>query len=480
MAFVGALAGSGLAHEVLCRQGLEGGWWVQADHALSDLSHLIWTAGGRPYARDDDQNWRSFAIDDSGADAGLQPDTWPQVELAQLLAATGLRRRQFVPAPELFLLTIPALSRWVLKRALPLGVRVGLRSARACPLGAAEPERHLLLLRLSAERGLIPRALAKSLSTLPYTVLAQSVGPLDAQLLVDVRYAAPLAESLLAELLPEGETWILSGPDCGHHALTLEGEEIDAATLLDVPSLQQVPLVAQAEKAELPAPLPVTLVGRRGSGRRVDAVLLDSDELAWTRSLLIGRPLSESAFLIPGAGRHLLLAEGGLGSAIPFGLPLEAAAPGGLFIEAGLGFRPALPAEARRQALELDAERVLVLTEQGAWRFQLDHLLPVWALWVGEAPPIRDDLDQHGRNLLAKLDQDQRRRETARQSAAQRMLNNLRGRLGGGREASPDEIRREAIAAQNAGDLLRAAELRAAVGDLGQAGRLYEQIARGL
>jgi hypothetical protein len=497
LAFIGAVAGSGLVQEVLCRRGPEGGWWVETDQPTRDLVHLIWTTGGRPYARPAGTQsagsgaWQQLDLDGVPTGPTLDADAWPQVELPQLLAGTGLRPCIPVSANTLYLAVPAALSRWALKRALALGLEVGIRSARARPLGEAGRDQggaddagsSLLILRLCAGRREVPRSLARALAALPYATLAQSIGAAEGRLLVDVAYRAPLADSLLGDLVPPGATWLLAGPETGHRSLTMDGEELDAASLLEAPAL--VPgaadLTAEGGGA-LPTPLPVQLVPVTGRHDPIDALLLDDTELDWTRRVLMGRPLAERAFLLPGAGRHLLLvgAAGGLAADLPFGTPLTAAGPGGLFLETGLCFRPALPDGARRKALGLDPERVLVLTAEGAWRFELDHLVPAWTLWVGAAPAVQEGLTGRGPALLAALDREQRGREAARESAARRLLEALRGRLVGprpGQEADPETLRAEAIRAQQAGDLVRAAELRAAVGDLGDAGRLYEQAA---
>jgi len=487
LAFVSTVAGSGLADEVTCRRLPEGGWWVDAERAESNLSHLVWTAGGRPYAALGDGRWQELGVEDTPSGEQLEPDRHEILDLAHLLAGTGLRPRPLASAPDLYLAVSPVLARWALKRALPLGIQVGIRLVRARPLGSDAPESPLLLLRLSKGRGLVPLALVRTLSSLPSATLARAVGPEGARLLVDVRHLAPLAESLLATLLPEEETWLLSGADTGHRSLRLEGVEVDGATLLDAPELSPgaVGDTAPVSSSEgetgptaAPRPIPVRLAPRRATHPRVDALLLDAAELDWTRSLLMHQPLAERAFILPGPGRHLLLASDGLGSALPFGVPLHATSPGGLYLEAGLGFHPALPDDARRRVLGLDAEQVVVLTGEGAWRFQLDHLMPAWSLWVGDSPDIREDLDAQGSGLLEALDQDQRRRERDRQSAAQRLLASMRGALGRTRQATPDEARQQAILAEQQGNLLQAAELRAGVGDLADAGRLFEQAAR--
>jgi hypothetical protein len=517
LAFVAALAGSGLADRVLCRRAPEGGWWVESTHQAAAMSHLVWTAGGRPYARPADAQpgvgpWQALDLDGCPCGHTLDADAWPQVGLAQILAGTGLRPGLPVGARTLYLAVPPSLGRWALKRALALDLAVGIRSARARPLDACAdsgaPESPLLILCLRGGHREVPRSLARAFAALPSAVLAQSVGADQGRLLVDIAYRLPLGDTLLCGLIPEGDTWLLAGPETGHRALTMIGDELDAASLLEAPVLTagadpdaEPGAGPGADRGadrgadqgptgdpipDLPAPMPVRLVPVAGRNEPVDALLLDDTELDWTRTLLMGRPLGERAFLVPGPGRHLLLvgpsgaAGGGSAADLPFGTPLTAAAPGGLLLECGLIFRPALPDGARRKALGLDPERVLVLAAAGAWRFDLGHLIPAWALWVGEPPPVQEGLAGRGPALLAALEREQRQREAARESAARRLLEALRGRLGGhlpGRELDPETVRAESIRAQSAGDLVRAAELRATVGDLGDAGRLYEQAA---
>lgn len=482
LAFVSTLAGSGLADEVACRRGAAGGWWVQADQPTADLTHLMWTAGGRPYARlvepESAGRWQEIRLDGTAGNRILDADAWPQIELAQILAGTGLQRQPPASAATLYLVVPPVLSRWALKRALAQGMRVGMRSACARPLGEEAPVASLLVLRIEATVGEVPRALARALAALPYATLAQSVGADEGRCLVDIAYRSPLAAGLLGELIPHGAIWLLGGPEIGHRALILDGEELDAGELLEAPALcPPASLPGLPPVRSLGTPLPVRLVPSGGRRSPVDALLLDDTDLAWTRSVLMGRPLAERALLLPGPGRHLLLAGGSLGADLPFGTPLSVVTPGGLLLECGLTFRPALPEGARRKVLELDPERVLVLTAAGAWRFALDHLVPAWTLWVGESPPVESGLNDRARAVLSALDDEQRCRETARESTARRLLEALRGKLGGrrgGQESEPQALRAEAIRAQHAGDFVRAAELHTTVGDLAEAGRLYE------
>jgi hypothetical protein len=473
LAFLGAAIGARLAAQATCRHGGADDWWIEMPSPWQAVAPLVWTAGGRPFAGDG-RHW--FAVAPSGrvqatADGLPDPTGWRTVAWSELLAAAPLPLQRPAAAASVEALVPGVLGRWVLRRALARGLEVGVTPALQQPLRGTGPESGLLRLRLQARQGAVPLSLLQAVTRLPYTVVARSVGLERGRLLVDVRCRPPLAVNLLAGLVPAAETWVLAGPDLGHRRLRNCGEESDGAGLMTMPDLPITVFDAGPPPA-LPAPLPVRLVRAASAGRRVDAVLLDEIELQRLPLFLTGRPLSERAFLLPGAGRWLLLAPGGLPGVLPFGIPLTRIGPGGLYLEAGLDFHPPLPEAARIRAFRLAEERAVAVTADGAYGFTTAHLLPVWSLWLGEAPPVQEGLSPAGRRLLAQVSAAIRTAEVERPTAETPVERPLCPPVG-----DRSRLLEEAQRAELAGDLVRAAEWLEAAGELVTAARLYERAA---
>ena len=222
--------------------------------------------------------------------------------------------------------------------------------------------------------------------------------------------------------------------------------------------------------ARFPDPIPVRIVPKRGPRRRVDAVLVDDAELDWLRRFLIGRPVSELAFILPGNERHLVTAPGGLPEALPFGAPLAWIGPGAIYIELGSDFDPPLPAAARQARFLPDRDAVVGVLRSGTWRFDPENMVPVWTLWVGDAPTVQTGMAIRGRAILAQADYYLSAREMPQPGQ------------GSGHLAPISDQERTGLieAAQRAelnGGFVRAAELLEQAGLHGPAGRLYERAA---
>jgi hypothetical protein len=473
LTFLGAAAEAHLADTALCRRSPDNRWWAEVQAPWQAVAPLIWTAGGRPFTGAGKQ-WTAVPLAGvpslTAETESLDPTVWQPVAPVDLLAGTPLPPRRLISAASLAVIVPAALGRWVLRRTLALGIQVGIVPALRRPLESAGTEAGVLLLRLRVNRGTIPLSLVRVVNSLPYTLIAQPVAPRDGRLLVDIRYRPPLAASLLGDWIPDGEIWVLGGADTGHERLHLLGEESDGANFLAAPEL---PLRSPATPAEvnLPAPLPVRLVAHRSGSTGADAVLLDDAELHWLRPFLAGRPVAERAFLLPGAGRHLLLAPGGLAERLPLGIPMTRIGPGGLYLEIGLDFHPPLPEGARIQAFGLTEDRVVAVAGDGAYGFDNRRLTPAWTLWVGAAPPVQEGLSPNGRQLLARV------AATVRQAEAEPSAATPAPAPPGSSPGVRPRLLEEAQRAELAGDLVRAAELLEAAGELGGAGRLYERAA---
>lgn len=474
LSYLGSVAGSGLAREGVVRRSPDGLWWAEVSVAPASVASLVLTGGGTPFVR---SGKRWVPVDSSGllpdAKRGQKLDIsrWQSLDLLDLLAAAHLHPGRYFPSESLDLVVPGPLGRWVLRRAAALALEIGIIPAMRRPL-AGGAESGALRMRLRATRGTVPAAFVRALCNLPYVVAGVTTGGSEGDLLVDVRVRTPIAAGLLASMLPAGETWVLGPPDVGHCRVRHVGAQLDGATLLDTPEIA----VADAPPmlpADLPKRIPVRVVARADAAA-VDAVLLDDTELAWLRSLLMGRPITEAAFLIPGAGAHLLLAPGGLPGQVPFGRPLTRIGPGALYIELGCAFYPPLPAAARIQQFGVSTQTAVAVSSGGtAFRFQMDHLLPCWSLFVGEAPTVRGGLSTEGSRILAAISEIVRRREI---DQSQPLIGLRSGRKPIDAADVPGLLE-EAAKEEARGNLLHAAELLEEAGLLGRAGRLYERAA---
>jgi hypothetical protein len=482
LSFLGAVAGSGLSSEAACRHSVDGrSWWAETDGPPERVAQFVWTAGGKPYVG---RRNRWMPVPPTGAIPDKQarpPETldlsrWKQIDLAGILADFPLRPARYLPGPEVQVIAPGPLSRWILRRASALDIDVRLAVVTGTPLGRDAPESSVILHWLSARRGNISPSLVNSLASLPSTTVATAFDGGGGQLLVDVHHRTPLEYSLLAGMIPEGEVWVFGAPDVGHCRFAAPDKPIDGATLLDSPTMPSIEAPAQPGLAKLPAPLPVRLVPQPGGSGRVDAVLLDDRELHWLATFLSGHPAGDQAFLLPGSGCHLLVSAGGIPGAIPFGIPLAHELPGGLYIELGMGFAPPLPEGARAKAFGTGEGRVVAITAQGAFRFDLAHLVPAWTLWVGETPQVTSGLSARSQQLLDGISRDIRIAEGERVSRLPAFLRPLFPRQ---RPASDkSRLLEEALRAEQSGDFVRAAELLEAAGERGRAGRLYERAAK--
>jgi hypothetical protein len=398
---------------------------------------------------------------------------WEQAGLDRLLAVAPLRPGRYTPAPAVDVVAPGMLARWIVKRAVGLGLSVGLVPVERRPISGEDRPSGATLVRLRSPQGAVPPSLVRSIAELPYTIVAPAPADEPRGLLVDVRQSLPSPPQVLTSMVAEGEIWAIGADDVGRWRLRPTGQEIDASGLLDALPLAIAPAPETPAVAST-APIPVRLIPRRGGPGRVDAVLLDEAELDWLRRYLATRPAGELAFLLPGDGRHFLTAPGGLPAEMPFGTPMVHVGPGGLYLELGRDFDPPLPDGARQSRFALAPDSVVAVTESQAWRFRIADLVPAWTLWVGEPLPIRAGLSDGGQKLLARVGDAYRRADL---EAAQRQHD--RGPTAArplDREQRARKLE-EAQRAELAGDLIGAAELLEQAGYPGQAGRLYERAA---
>ncbi len=481
LAYLGALAGSGLVNEATLLRSPGGAWWSQAAQSCERAAPLVLAAGGRPFARVNG-TWVAMTAngqlpDDPIAFARLSLADWVEVNLADLIVQSPLLPGRLIPTAELHVVVPGPLGRWVLQRAAALEILVEVVPCVLRPLRGAGPESGGLRIRLRADRGTIPPSLIYSFCNLPYVIVGEPTAGDGGRLLVNQRQRLAFPPRLLSRMIPEGETWVLGPPDVGSWRLQPTGAEIDGSLLLAAPTLTSAPAPVQP-LASVPDTIEIKLVPRRGRTGRVNAVLLDDEELRWLRTYLAGRPAGEISFLYPGAGRHLLTAPGGLpGDGLPFGTPLVRVGPGGLYLELGQEFHPPLPVAARQACFELNEDTVVaVVAPRSAYRFITAHLTPAWSLWVGEPPQVESGLSIQGQKILNRISDEYRKIElmlAQRDEEAQR---------GGRRPRAGEQARLldQALQAERADRLFEAAELLERAGYPGQAGRLYERAAGAL
>ena len=216
---------------------------------------------------------------------------------------------------------------------------------------------------------------------------------------------------------------------------------------------------------------------RHGPARVPDAVLLDDGELDALAVYLQGRPAAESAYLVLGPGRHLLLAPGGLLAGIPFGLPLALLGPGGLYLQQGQAFSPPLPETARARFFPTGDDHLIAVSadphsDPGVGTPRADHFaaadcVPVWTLWAGPPPRISAGVTGPAAQQILALAEALRPKHKLR-------LPFLR------RPEPPrdrDALLREALALERDGRLVEAAQRLEQLGESAAAGRLYERAA---
>ncbi len=479
LAFLGSVFGTRLSETVAVRRTPQETWWAEVAVPHQRIAPLILTAGGRPFARYN-QHWVALSLSGElppkGADIEkLDVNSWSIVELAELLAAASLPQNRYRGATVLEVVTPGSLGRWILRRATALGLQVTLTPALRQPLHNQSQEASgVLLMRLESDgQRPIPAALVYRLTSLPYTIVAApSVDTNRERILVDVRQRLSLASSLIEPMIPQDEIWVLGTADVGNWKLQVTENQVDGSLLLDAPELPQAQSPQFPAAAQPPKPIPVKLVPRPSPGRQVDAVLVDDTELSWLRTLLMGRPIGEMAFILPGAGYHLLTSPGGLPTQIPLGVPLVCVGPGAIYLELGMEFYPPLPDAARQQRFNLNDHTAVAVAHQQTYRFETAQIIPAWTLWVGEVPIVKSGLSTQGQKLLKSISPKLRQQESKKgipSSFKRKQVERVK-EVGLLEQAQQEELK---------GDLMKAAALLEKAGYAGQAGRLYERIAMG-
>lgn len=473
--FLSSAMGSGILEEADVRRSPEGTYWVEMDIKSQHIAHLIWLARGRPF-KNMGNHW--VPVNRSGSDAAsndqsqsLKTNEWPEITPAELLNSAQMQPGRYIPTQELEVIIPGSLGQVVLKRVVALNLDVTITPALKQRLNESTEEAiGVLSLHIKAAKDKqIPSALVKGLNALPAVFVGNAWESGGSRLLIDVRYRSPIAPPILGKLVPEEEVWILGAPEDGHWRLELSGEPVDGSTLLQT-NITTTSRVVSPSESSIPKPVSVKLVNQPSPRKTADAILLDEKELPWLVSFLKNRPVEESAFLFPGSGKYLLTAPGGLSNTIPFGIPLSWLGPGGFYLEMGKTFYPNLPESARAQQFELSNDSLVSVCAQGAYRFQLDQMIPAWTLWIGDAPEIKSGLSRQGVELLQQISA-RFQKDLFPEPRYHRFL------YGSVSKADKLSLLKAAQLAEAAGNLLKAAQLLEKAGYPGPAGRLYERAA---
>lgn len=343
----------------------------------------------------------------------IRLDALTSVEQSELIRVAGLRQRADHSLREISILLSGHLVGGIVRRASDLGLGVTHRIVRLGPLFASNSRgrsapvdpRTLVELRVRAGTGEVPRGLVRGLAGDPRLTVCRRVSA-GSELLIEYGYASPLPDRQLADVAL-ASSWLLSRGTLGSRTVEPVGGFIESASLLRLSDSHvlddQEPGVGLADDENI-WPLEVGLVRARTPGQAVDALLLAGGDLKAVGLVLEGHPLAETAMIVRGRDRHLLLAPGGLLEELPVGEPLYCLGPGLLYLPLGRGTKPRVPADARRELFGAGEQNPVVLMDGGRLRFDLKWSEPVWRLWVGALPPIDDQLPDETLRELEDID----------------------------------------------------------------------------
>jgi len=398
LAFAGQVMQATELDSVPChRSDAEQCWLVEARLTLNSAREMADLGAGRLYIKTRrgyvrDRGWG----DDPGPGPAERLPAAVTVGLLDLVRVAGLHPAQERPLREAYVLVPGYLVAGVLERGLELRLRVTYQQVRLEPLfDASAQARVCYAVRLAAvpPRTELPAMLLAALRDDPFSLVCRSM---EQALLIGYATASPLSDRALARLVAAAgdETWLLAGPPDGCARVSWIDEPLDAATfvrlapahaLTDLDGSQ--PYAERTDEAWPPRPRPLTVV--RGTARTtVDAVLLDDADLESLPLLLAGEPLADSAFLIRGAGRHLLSAPGGLLTELAVGEPLTCVGPGGIYLPVGYRLDPPVGPRARAILFEPDESTAQVVLPDVRLMYDVDAREPVWRLWAGPLPAI--------------------------------------------------------------------------------------------
>ncbi|MFI5893087.1 hypothetical protein ACIA5D_23555 [Actinoplanes sp. NPDC051513] len=460
-----------------------GEWWLRAEAEPDLVRTAAHSAGGRVYARHDDLlfRYRPFGGPVFG-DRGIAVTALEPSDVTDLIRHAPLIRTRKAPLHDAAVLTPGVTTEELVRRALELDLDVWQRPVRLHPLGRGRDggrdgdgdgagESVMLEVTVHATGArTIPAGLFAAAERLPLTTVFRRAGD-QGELLVQHGAGLPIADHQLSTLLPPGG-WALADEAFGSWRIEPLSDHQPAVSLIKVATgfvpQPQTPLGDHGATANAE----LRVVPRRSPGQRVDAVLLDDMDLVLVPLLLEGHPLAESALIIRGRDRHLLIAAGGLLVNVGVGTPLTCLGPGPLYLPIGSALSPELPPAARQRLFLPDDRHIVVLADGAALHFPIERRQPVWELWAPARPRVDLQVPPETADALAELTREQDAPRTAAPQIPQpRPFPN--------RPVTPlDAWRNEAWNAEMNGDLGRAAELHRAHNQPLQAAHLFERLAQ--
>jgi hypothetical protein len=413
LAFAGQLLSIGRGDSLTFWSDAEYARWVRAEAELDITRELAAAAHGTVFVEvapgrlAEDHGWGSAPAAGTAGASGVAADSLAPLRLAELIRIAGLYQVA-EPAPATVHILLPGAElAAIVRRALDLRLDTAHRPVRLRPLfaqqeaadtGTALTGTALLELRLSAREGTLPPSLLSALARDERLTVCR-VGGENGNLLVQYGAAAPLHDDLLAGLIGS-QTWVLATGRLGCQLLEPAADFTDSMSsvrLADGYPLQS----ATPPSDDRPTAPELRVIRMRTYGRGVDAVLLTDTDLDAVTLVLEGHPLSESAQLIRGRDRHLLVVPGGALEQLPVGEPLYCLGPGALYLPLGYGMRPRLPPSARRALFTPDDLTAVVVLPAVMLRFGVTTREPVWKLWAGPLPELDLQLPAEASEALA-------------------------------------------------------------------------------
>lgn len=411
LAFAGQLLGVGPAGTAFC-SGADDARWVRTRTELELARELAAAARGDVFLElstgrlVEDLGWGSAAelADRAGpARQAVDSASLTPTSLAELVRIAGFHPIREQATTRAHVLMPGYLLSTVLERALDLRLEVEHRPVRLHPLFAnSSPAKAVALeLRMSARRGHIPPSLLAGLRHEQLLSVCRVAGE-DDNLLTEYGMASPLNDHSLATMI-KGQTWLLSSGRLGCQVIEPRGQFTDSTACVQLSDSQPLHSPTQVRFDDRPTPARLRLVSERTPGQATDAILLATEDLDAIVLLLEGHPLSESAQLIRGRDRHLLVAPGGVLDQLPVGEALYCLGPGLLYLPLGYGTRPRLPPSARQALFPVGMGVAIAVLPTAVLQFSLDCRQPVWALWLGEPPEIDLQLPPEMTTALREL-----------------------------------------------------------------------------
>jgi hypothetical protein len=502
LTFIGSVAGAGLANEARARKGPGTDWWIEIPVSWDQASILasnargkvyagfsgIWTVvpfdGSAPTLPDPPPKKQTDAINvyESDGMAYLDHKQWPETGFMDLICASPLYPAQPRNIQSVVVITPGVLSASIIKRAVQLGLHVSAGAAEQEPLAGGDRSA-IAWLEMTWESSRWPQAFLRSLTRLPYTAVTRPVLPdltTHSGLLIDINHATPLTASLIVDLMPSDEYWLLGAPETGHWRIQQKGSLTDASTLIQLP--EQPSVTSHARITDIPTPeINLRLIQSPPLLGYPDALLLDEKECEWLKNILMGRPEAETTYLIPGQNYFLLIAPGGLTSSMPFGIPLRCIGPNGLYLQECRAFYPPLPENARKQAFPCTNDHIKVVIDapktsrMATLQFQLQHLIPVWQLWMVDGPEV---LEGVSKNIAKTLKQLSKKNQLPKPKPLQKQLARMLPKsMAPTQKASPETLRQQALSLIHKKQFAEAARYMEQAGDMATAARLYEKAA---